>query len=550
MNQAVENAMQRNIITCPPVDHNVKSKKKTCEVNVAAPFAWPTASEDSVQIVEEVSKPRKSNEEINNLVKVERLKDLLEKINHQKKLLLREIEKSEDIPGPDLEQIMKCLEKLEKEKAAIDAQSEPKKKEIEELNARERKVEEREKRLENKIRELYKSQKEAKNHKKAAESVTSSEDAISVPPVEIIIKVKSPRAPKTRKSFRCVDTLTREPKKVYPRTPKKKIKESSDDEVPERVVPEKVQQQTQTSPPMSEAAAPKPILKKTNDASSIVSLKPTHSRKSDDSSQSISTSYQSLPERLNVEHRIPTAGEVLRQRHHKLNPVLMHYIQRLLGMGKNMGNQLSVSASPVNTPGSSTINTTGNNESGSEGQVPSFDQKRMEKLKEFINDNYSFLSEINETLERSQLQEENEENINKVDGIWRDVLRKKKPRESDESEKAVTQKPLASSVTASQKSSTQKTIAAVQKPQQTSQHARRPSTAAPINKLPPPRPISQVLRQSQPPQQQTRPQTAAPSRRMQQPQPLTSTQNQQQISRPQITNRDMINVTKYLESHM
>jgi hypothetical protein len=49
---------------------------------------------------------------------------------------------------------MKCLKKLGKEKAAIDAQPKPKKKEIENLNARERKVEEREKRLENKIREI------------------------------------------------------------------------------------------------------------------------------------------------------------------------------------------------------------------------------------------------------------------------------------------------------------------------------------------------------------------------------------------------------------
>jgi hypothetical protein len=133
MNQAVENAMQRNIITCPPVDI-ARGKKKICEVNVAAP-------EDEVEIVEAT---KKSNEEMNNLVKVERLKDLLERINHQKKLLLREIEKSEDIPGPDLEQVIKCLEKLEKEKAAIDQQPERKSKEAEELNARERKVEEAE----------------------------------------------------------------------------------------------------------------------------------------------------------------------------------------------------------------------------------------------------------------------------------------------------------------------------------------------------------------------------------------------------------------------
>lgn len=541
MNQAVENAMQRNIITCPPVDHNKPKKKTTCEVNVAAPHARAAVSDDSVKIVEQASKPKKSNEDINNLVKVERLKDLLERINHQKKLLLREIEKSEDIPGPDLEQVMKCLEKLEKEKAAIDAhpQTEPKKKVDEELNARERKVEEREKRLENKIRELYKNQKE----KKAAESVTSSEETVSAPPVEIIIKVKSPRATKPRKTFRCVDTLSREPRKVYPRTPKKK---SKDEEVPVKVQPEKVQQQTQTSPAVSEAA-PQPILKKPSETSSIVSLKPT---KSDDSSNSISTSYQSLPERIHA--GLPTAGEILRKPHHKLNPVLMHYIQRLLGMGKNIGNQLSVGVSPVNTPGSSTINTTGNNESGSEGQVPSFDQKRLEKLQEFINDNYSFLSEINETLERSQLQEENEENINKVDGIWRDVLKKKKPKKSDEKPSEVLKKsqpPPKTSLTSQPRPVTQKPVqAATQKPVQPPKQpskppVNRPKSAAGSSRQPP---VNRPQIAAPTARLQLRPQTAAPIRRP--PQPSTSSQPPQQP--PQITNRDMVNVTKYLESHI
>lgn len=558
MNQAVENAMQRNIITCPPVA-TLQAKKKTCVVNVGAP-------EGSVEILD---LPRKSTDEINNMVKVERLKDLLERINHQKKLLLNEIEKSEEIPGPDLEQVMKCLEKLEKEKAAIDKQPDKKNKEIEELNARERKVEEREKRLEDKIRELFKKQQEKKKikEKEATESVTS-EDASSTHPVKITIELNSPRSKKQKKTIKVVELVDQEPKKVYPRTPRKNIQENFEEEL-EKVqevlkklpeAPKKVQQQTQTTPPSE--AAPRPILKK---QSPIGSLKPTG--KSDDSSQSVSTSYQSLPDKIS-----PAQRDAAQKSHQKLNPVLMHYIQRLLGMGKNFGNQLSVAVSPVTTPGSSTINNSGNNESGSDG-IPVFDKKRLDKLQEFINDNYSFLSEINETLERSQMNEENEENINKVDGIWKDVLRTKKPGRSEKpAEKTSKPKITVQEATKVTNRSAQLPV----RPQTSKSSNRLQIPAAKLN-IPPVRPqTSRGLRHQSSAQQILRQQETAvrqPSRHQEvtQQQQVTSRPSQSQPPinrpkslsslsqatpqaqpsiRPQISNRDMINVTKYLESHI
>lgn len=536
MNQAVENAMRRNIITCPPVDMKKAPAKKSNVLNVAAPEQQAASSSSSDNAQE--NQLRKSGENIGNLVKIERLKDLLERINHQKKLLLREIEKSEDVPGPDLEKMMKCLEKLEREKAALDSQptdDASKKKENEQLQARERKVEEREKRLEDKIRELYKSQKEVENS--VPESVTSSEDAVAVPPVEIIIKVqgKSPRRVKVRKSIRCLDTLSREPGKVYPRTPKKKkaVQAEPEEKIAEK--PVQVQQQTQTTPSISEV--PKPILKKSQDSQQA------NTRRSEESSQSISTSYQSLPDRINVSQLVEDA----RKPHHKLNPALMHYITRLLGMSKTIGNQLSVSSSTVTTPGTSTINTSGN--AGSvDYQQPSFDEERLKRLQEFINNNYSFLSEINDTLDRSQIQEIDDESVSKVDGIWRDVLRQKKPDAG--SVKKVEAKSVPVSSVASKKS--QQSIATKQ------------SSAKIL--MPPPRP-PQPARQQQPPQparqQQPpkRPATArvanqlpvATAKVIKQPPPSQRPQTARAASqpqRPQITNRDMMNVTKYLESHM
>lgn len=559
MNQAVEDTLRRNIITCPPVD-KIKAKK-TSEVNVAAAgsrFGPTSSNEGSLHNVAQPNKAKIHNDEINNMVKVERLKDLLERINHQKKLLLREIEKSNDIPGPDLEKVMQCLDKLEKEKAAVDVQPD-KKQELEGLMARELKLDEREKRFQDRVKELYNSQKKfiaKQSEKNEIESSETSEEGFKVQPVEIIIKVQQPKSPRTRqrKTIRCVDKLSREPGRAYPKTPKKKTKavevEADVLEVPKKPEPVKVQQQTQTSPVLSEVP-PKPILKKPQDPQQVRD----NSRKSDDSSQSISTTYQSLPERIVAAPTINS--ELLRKPHQKLNPALMHYITRLLGMNKNIGNQLSVSASSVSTPGTSTINSSGNNGSSPDAQATCFDQKRLEKLQEFINDNYSFLSEINETLDRSQLQEQTEDNITKIDIIWRDVLRNKKVQQSPPKSKP-----------SGSRSKVQQANAA---PLQSQPTQNVVSNAPPPNKrslgIPPSQSSSRLTQQTNQRQnisQQTDKQPQAERRnaatvsgQKASASHATTSRTQTQVpgSRPptarrEITNRDMINVTKHLESHM
>lgn len=522
MNKAVENALRRNIITCPPVDSNVEKsdKEKSCENNVGGGSS--TASSGRPE--NKLSKPKS---EIDNLVKVERLKDLLERINHQKKLLLKEIEKSDDIPGPDLEKVMKCLEKLEKEKSALDSQpnDDGSQKKADELQAREQKLNEREKRLENGIRQLYKSQKvQVAPESVETESISSSDATSGVPPVEIIIRVQPKSGVKVRKSIRCIDTLIREPGRVYPKTPKKSKKPSPDVEEPKKVEPEKTQQQTQTSPATSDA--PKPILKKPESSKPSTSTikQVTHPttfirRPSDDSS---STTYQSLPERIYLDSSANVTADSTRKPHHKLNPALMHYITRLLGMNQNIGNQLSVSASTVSTPGSSTINTSGNNASNSDAQGPSFDDNRLKRLQEFINDNYSFLSEINETLERSHSQERNEESIARVDGIWRDVLCKKKPSR---------QVPLKPAKDVAPPPPTKQVEQTFKKPQPPARPpAPKTSSSRASSASQPQRP--QQTHQRQVPEQSQKPRTTAPP------------------PRPPITSKDMLNVTKYLESHM
>jgi anastral spindle protein 1 len=307
---------------------------------------------------------------------------------------------------------MECLKKLEQEKATLDVENNEKLKKIEELNDREQKICEREIRLENKLKELFRKQQE--KEKEIVSSSSSSEslgDAkkIVAPPVEIIIKVQPTKSP--RKKKKTIDTLSREPGKVYPKTPVKKTKKietATSSEVPTVI--------TVQNPKNSQKNIPKeqirPILKRSSQC--------------DDNSSS--TSYRSIPDQFQNEHSevpdVPYKEQpaTSRKQHHKLNPTLMHYITRLLGMSTNIGGQLNVDVSSVSTPGSSTINTSGNNSAIL--VEPSFDANRLQKLQQFIDDNYSFLNEVNETIESVQQEQINDK---RMEGIWRDALNKKKP---------------------------------------------------------------------------------------------------------------------------
>lgn len=529
MNSAFENVLRnRTIITCPPVqkpEESTRTRKKSQDLNVAEDFGDSCVerndSDSCASIIlvmeepDEPKKPVKPGKPVNlgkssnptkpsgkfaDIVKIEKLKDLLERINYQKKLLLRELEKHEEIPGPDLEKVLKCIEKLENEKKVLTDSSEDnfksdtkenedpaKKKAMAELVTREKKLEERERKLEDKIRELYRQEKQKKVEKQKKLEIVEVDDSNatissngSPAPVEIVIKVnsRSPRVKKTKKS-RVIDTLSREPGKVYPKTPIRKLKRSKNEEISsQNEEPEVVDQQEDEN---------RGAIKKISDKSTSItgisqlaqnqSLEPKNLDDSEDSSilhipdtrkmmedtkklmgksrntekavdkpkkleeratmtekRSLdiymrrnsgftdSTSYRSLPEpKIQEDFPLQPLDQEKEERSIKLNPHLMHYIGRLLGMPKNVGDHLGVSVSTVSTPGSSTVNTSGNI---SEVVEPSFDTERLDRLKRFIDDNYSFLSEINESLEKSRVAGSEDEEQKRIDGVWKDVLSK------------------------------------------------------------------------------------------------------------------------------
>ncbi|XP_053669730.1 uncharacterized protein LOC128720109 [Anopheles nili] len=84
-----------------------------------------------------------------------------------------------------------------------------------------------------------------------------------------------------------------------------------------------------------------------------------------------------------------------------LNPHLLKYIVRLLGMSRQSIDQLGVSSTSVSTPNASVVNVSTNAGTRSDVAPNEQEAERLDRLQRFIDENYNFLQEIDETLKRS-----------------------------------------------------------------------------------------------------------------------------------------------------
>lgn len=398
----------------------------------------------------------------NSGIEVDRLKDLLYQINHYRKKLHQDIEK---IQGHNSEEHQKLL-------------------------ARARELDEREKRLQSDIRQNAESQ---------LAKTSSSEGSDFTSPIEIIIKVKPKGGASIRKSIRCIDKVSKEPSQGLSRNPRTERPLSMPpsqavEEHPNDVAPKKLANEN-SKPPLEIEE----ITQKTEDSS-------------------VSTTYRSLPKKISV----PLTQDKENGKVHKnLNSDLMQYITRLLGMNVNLKPGLSASVSTITTPGTNTINTTANNTS-SNASAPCFDNDRLERLQEFINDNYSFLCEVNDALE-----DQKNERSSQVNVIWLETLCERKLQ---------SKKPVS-------KSSSRPTELEGRFPTQFTERQEREETVRQKSKR-------TVQQESSRTQQQE-------GSRTQQQESLRTQQQEQVAVRPllgqgssHITSRDMVDVTKHLESHI
>ncbi|XP_062534122.1 nucleoprotein TPR-like [Armigeres subalbatus] len=489
MNQAVEDLLkQRVLITCPIVRNppkEVQLKNRPSQINVAAGKKYAaqfpeddsnhrevTNSSDSCstimlgydQVGERAGIPLPEED------KVARLKDLLQKVNEQKNLITEELKKEEDIE----QELKSSTVKLKSTKSQTDngiKKLQQRQKELEEqqkhLHEKEKEIHELEKQLKEKLNRLEKEKSKPKvpiiiETKGAASadvqkivdiSSTGSNDSIqsgSDIPVKIVITVNDKLHKKVKKT----------PKKVLSEARKRKKAKDAVDQPMEPlesppILPKKVEEtltkQAEShnvhSKPPEPLPKPPEVVQELTEASPISSTTSTIYRQlppkidnrvgkllkelSDSNNQ---PQKQTKPQRSSYapKHQLkkttplpkPPASQPQRGQH--FNPNLMQYIVRLLGMSRQSIEQLGVSSSTsVSTPHDSVVNVSANQSNSVVDEQSRGDQSRMEKLRRFIDENYNFLNEIDETLQDQQLNGTADENISRVEDVWMKTLSRK-----------------------------------------------------------------------------------------------------------------------------
>uniref|UniRef100_A0A182QP15 Uncharacterized protein n=1 Tax=Anopheles farauti TaxID=69004 RepID=A0A182QP15_9DIPT len=443
--------------------------------------------------------------------KIAKLKELLEQINEQRRLLTDEIalEKTEESTkvAPDGDKVRVEIDRLERMKR----RQEELIKQQELLKQREREVEELSRQLDEKMEKLQ--------QKKAVKKTTKQQQQpVAVPPVVQVdtkaakgmvdVDVIHPssasssseqttsRASYESNSERVADV----PVKIIitvndktagtPSRKKQRKKILQKKKSPVKVVEKSQQKRIETEPvPAGRTTLPKPLPTRQETMLSKATRKTAASKTIDfspSSSSTTSTVYRTLPPKIGSlktnqllqeapsKHPVTVAPpdapkhsavpkHVLQKtgsfgsgaKGANLNPHLLKYIVRLLGMSRQSIDQLGVSTTSVSTPSESVVNVS-SNRSGAALAPDEQDIERTERLRKFIDENYNFLQEIDETLQRSdqstlggrsdrgEINDQSvvdESEVSRVEGVWMETLRRRERRmqQKQQKKKAVVQ---------------------------------------------------------------------------------------------------------------
>lgn len=420
MNKMVEDYLHKPVlITCPRVSNRKQSSSS--DLNVAAnngtipkqrPISVLNSSDESCTSILLGYVDSRSRTLIDDIGqhqaernKMEELLRLLDQLNMQKKILLEEIKKTQDaVPSSDLAKIYKTVRNIDKEISVIltqnDGDKENRPEDRQSLGAREQQEQLKEQRLEAKIRELIvDEQKKVLSAKQASknagiqterqptghyiQTVINDESLDSSgAPVKIIINVtgKSKIEKNLIEPRRHQTTIpvSDDPGLVFPKTPVKKT-----------------------------VVNPKPVETELNIPKIPVNA--------DADGSSTSTAYRSLPTTLNLAANKKQSKPI--RATSATTPALNHYITRLLGMSRASIEQLGVSScTSLETPSSSIINVSANM-SSEDGVI---DEERMQKVRRFINESYSFLSDCEESLKQTNANDDANKN---VETVWMKTLK-------------------------------------------------------------------------------------------------------------------------------
>ncbi|KAH8278512.1 hypothetical protein KR018_004324 [Drosophila ironensis] len=390
MNEQLEDMLYRpSIITCPEVRTNAsqpgtargKPQDKTGAINLGMPQAQrqlknvrSTESSCSLLLdyVDDQSKQLKSDlkAEESNSEKCKRLRNLLERTEKIRRQLLRELEEGEAAASKGEQE--QLINSIRQERADILSQR------TRTLDERESELQQKEAILEQRLRKFYRET----NEKKASNGQAAGKSGIK--PMEIIIKVRSDGSvaqclPKTLPNGQLMEPVVME-------------KEVASGSTPREV----------ENPSKTDSQKP-----------------PSTSKQRQDSIDSNSTSYRSLPPVSYTSYRPGETGAAQPQPP-PLHPQIAYYVQQLLGMSRQTIDDLGVSSSDVATPSNSLVNAPHNVPPCNPADVLLLDERQLQRVESFINENRSLVQDLEETL-RLRQQMLDKENRTTVDA-WGERL--------------------------------------------------------------------------------------------------------------------------------
>ncbi|CAD7092447.1 unnamed protein product [Hermetia illucens] len=479
MTSAFEDILNRSVvITCPEIERKRPNHGKDTEnvapssINVARitepkdfrrDFDNVSTSDSCASILldyvnkqsAQISQDIRSCENSNTL---EELKGLLKKINDIRDQIIAEIEKQKarnDKKSLDeLKGIAQSVNDLRRERESILSEE---KRNIEfmkaHLDKREKLIREKEKDLERKLRKIAENQmmkekaekdldddikdkgtkedNELKEKRKEPKKSTAEQTGKAQPtvPIEIVIKLRNETSAQPGKS------PYKSPRKRsslipdFKHTKRKKVTlvkhKSSDSVVGEKSLPKTPAKKTvEISPTKSRSSTsylslPEAIHTKLGELLSIPVQQDTRANSAErDRTEAVGRDHtEGVKQAKPFEPRQQATTD---QTNKKVNPALMHYIQRLLGMSRSSIDMLGVSSSEVGTPSSSIVAVPSNQaESGSDMA----EKERIRRLQAFINENYSFISEMEESFKSSKSTGSSASSSSKeMEKIWRTAL--------------------------------------------------------------------------------------------------------------------------------
>ncbi|XP_067637076.1 mucin-4 isoform X2 [Eurosta solidaginis] len=379
-----------------------------------------------------------------NVKKAERLLNLLERIEDLRRALCEELGNNGNSDG--MEQVINGVSDVRRERERIA---------IHDLNSDEGRVsplakhlhdvEQKEAVLEQKLRELCKMRKPEPNAngQRAGPTMKSTTEPIGKEcriqttannkPLEIIIKLKNEGGrrgksigQKSTKSPRKLSTLIDTPtRRVTAKRSQQHLKH------PTTATQGRINRQNSYDSNSTSYRSLPPRI--TNEVDALVNRLELSGGSAEEDEEvdenaptkqkDLTDSYTGIPTSTGATHAAARQTKST-QRIARLNPLIAHYVQRLLGMSRSSIRALGVSSSDIETPSSSVMNISTNRTGTSADMVQP--QERIQRVQRFIEDNRSFINELEDTLRSQQSDVTLETSIRMFEEIWQQRLRMEK----------------------------------------------------------------------------------------------------------------------------